>query len=538
MKFAEFKFDERILRGVEEAGFDKCTKVQQKVFEQTLNGKDVVVQSQTGTGKTAAFLVSLFQKFLSHPEESQKALVIVPTRELAVQIQQEAERLGKFCGLTSGSFFGGVSYGKQESMLAEGLNIYIGTPGRLIDFYKSKKLNLSDMSAVVIDEADRMFDMGFIRDIRYLLRKCPPAGKRLTMLFSATLGLIVKQMSWEFMQEPADIEIDPENITVGRIEQALYHVSSRDKTRLLLGILKKDNPSSGLIFCNTRRMTEILAHRLKGNGYQTEFISGDLPQKKRLRLIERIKKGEVRFVVATDVAARGLDVADLPLVINFDLPEEATSYVHRIGRTARAGKEGRALSLIDERSVYNLDAIQKLIEMKIPELEVDETMFEEDQSTPFHSHHKDKDRHDRHDRKRPERGRKTLPVRKEKSVIKRTEKLKETKPETSSSEKKTVPASVRAGRRVLTEKGVVRKDKKAKDLRFDKKTKKRPERHEVKGKSAHKQKTSTFSKITGRVNREMSIKERKAFYEKKYGNEFKIKKKGLIPFLQKVFGLD
>ncbi len=524
MKFSEFGFDERILKGIEEVGFKECTEVQTKVFEQTLVGKDVVVQSQTGTGKTAAFLVSLFQRFLTGTD-TKKALVIAPTRELAVQIEQEAQLLGKYCGLTAGSFFGGVSYQKQERLLSEGLNIYIGTPGRLIDFYKSKKLSLKDMEVVVIDEADRMFDMGFIKDIRFLLRQCPPAGKRLTMLFSATLGLIVKQMSWEFMQDPVDIEVDPENITVGKVDQVLYHVGSKDKFKFLLGLFKQEKPSGGLIFCNTRRMTEILAHRMNGNGYKTEFISGDLPQKKRLNLIERIKKGEVRFIVATDVAARGLHVEDLPLVVNYDLPEDVASYVHRIGRTGRAGKEGKAVSLVDEHSVYNLDGIQKFIEMKIPEMEVNEEMFEEDRSAPFKSNWGSTGRRDiKRDQNRISRESRPKRVTKPKaSVVTKKEEVG----------KKDLPASVKAGRRKLSEVGTAKQKKP-----ISKPTTPQNSKTNVQKERTQRRSSSESIQISGRVSRTMKLKERISFYEKKYGKEFKAKKKGILPFLQKLFGLD
>ncbi|MGV7929611.1 MAG: DEAD/DEAH box helicase [Spirochaetota bacterium] len=367
MKFAEFNLHPDVLRGIDDAAFTDCTPVQEMTLDKTLKGIDVYVQSQTGTGKTAAFLITIFHLFLTSDRyKNRKALIIVPTRELAVQVEKEAKLLGKHCRFKVGSFFGGIGYDKQEKLLQDNLNVYVGTPGRLIDFYKSGKLDLKAFDILVIDEADRMFDMGFIPDIRYMAKKMPPPTERLTMLYSATLSQRVKQLAWEYMNDPAEIEIQPENVTVETISQKMYHVSREEKFSLLLGLMRKEEPKSVLIFTNTKKMAEIVSRRLAVNGYPNEYISGDLPQKKRLKIIENIKSGRTTLLVATDVAARGLHIDDLDMVVNYDLPDDCENYVHRIGRTARAGKSGKAVSLACETFVFNLEAIEKFIGMKIP----------------------------------------------------------------------------------------------------------------------------------------------------------------------------
>jgi ATP-dependent RNA helicase RhlB len=355
--------------------------VQEMVFTHSLVGQDIYAQSQTGTGKTAAFLISIFQRIMTVPElRTKKALILAPTRELAVQIEAEVEKLGKYLDIKAGSFYGGVSYGPQVDKLRDDVQIIVGTPGRVIDLLQQGKMLLQDVRFLVIDEADRMFDMGFIDDIRKLLRYLPKADNRQTFLFSATLGLRVKDLAWEYMREPAEISIEPEHVTVDLVTQELYHVGSQEKMSLLLGLLQREKPESCLIFCNQKFMVEELARRLKLNGYDCEFIMGDLPQVKRLEVIERVKAGEIKMLVATDVAARGLDIEALDLVINYDVPEEAESYVHRIGRTARAGKAGKAITLACEKFVYGLYGIEKYLGTKIPVMPFEEALLLEDKS--------------------------------------------------------------------------------------------------------------------------------------------------------------
>jgi len=373
MKFTDFNLHTDLQKGIDEAGYIDCMPVQEQVLshafgKQNSNPKqDLYVQSQTGTGKTAAFLIIIFQRMLT--EEAlfkRKAIIMAPTRELAVQIEEEAKMLGKYLPFKTGAFYGGVGYTQQEKLLRDNVQILVGTPGRVLDLNKSGKMNLMEISFLVLDEADRMFDMGFYPDLRKLIKVVPSSDRRQTMLFSATLNAWVKNLAWEYTKTPFEIEIKPEIVTVEEITQILYHVPSGDKMTLLLGILKQEQPESAIIFCNTKKHTEIVAKRLKLNGYTCEFIIGDLPQVKRLKVIDNVKNGKIKFLVATDVAARGLDIESLAMVINYDVPNEAENYVHRIGRTARAGKSGKAITLSSEQDVYELPAIERYIGKKIP----------------------------------------------------------------------------------------------------------------------------------------------------------------------------
>ena len=371
-----------------------CTPVQEQVLKSSLEGRDLYVQSQTGTGKTAAYLTSVIQELLTRGESAgKKALVMVPTRELAVQVQEEAQKLAKFTSLKCASFYGGVGYDKQVASLKKGVDIIIGTPGRVIDLNHGNQMDLSSVAFLVIDEADRMFDMGFYPDLRTLIKVLPSSEQRQTMLFSATLNSYVKNLAWEYTRNPAEITIAAENITVDEIAQELFHVSSDDKMKLLLGIISHEKPESLIVFCNTKKSCEIVAKRLKMNGFESEFIIGDLPQKKRLTIMDKFKAGAIKCLVATDVAARGIDVNDLAMVINYDLPNEAENYVHRIGRTARAGKSGKAFTFCSEQDVYSLPPIERYIEKSIPSCVADESMFAEDKSAGVYikldSYHED-----------------------------------------------------------------------------------------------------------------------------------------------------
>ncbi|MCR5620516.1 MAG: DEAD/DEAH box helicase [Treponema sp.] len=381
MKFTEFSLDERLLKGIEGAGYVDCTPVQEQVLQNSLEGRDLYVQSQTGTGKTAAYLVSIIQELLARQDVAgRKALIMVPTRELAVQVEEEAVKLAGGTELKSASFYGGVGYDKQIAAIKGGVDIIIGTPGRVIDLNEGGQLKLDGVSFLVIDEADRMFDMGFYPDLRRLLKVLPPSEKRQTMLLSATLNSYVKNLAWEYTRNPAEITINVENITVDEIDQSLIHVSSKEKMRLLLGIIQREQPESLIIFCNTKRSCEVISKRLVVNGVESQFIIGDLPQKVRLKIMDDFKAGKVKCLVATDVAARGIDVNDLAMVINYDLPNEAENYVHRIGRTARAGKSGKAYTFCSEQDVYNLPAIERYVGKEIPSQVAVEEMYVEDKS--------------------------------------------------------------------------------------------------------------------------------------------------------------
>ena len=385
MDFTEFGLDERLLKGIEAAGYVTCTPVQEQVIKASkaaegAKGPDLYVQSQTGTGKTCAYLVAVIGEMLKEQNAGKKCLILAPTRELAVQIEEEAKVLVGASGLKAFSVYGGVGYEKQIAALKKGVDIVIGTPGRVIDLNEGGNLDLSNAHFCVIDEADRMFDMGFYDDLRKILKKLPEAETRQTMLFSATLNTYVKNLAWEYTRDPIEITIEAENITVSEIKQELLHVSSDEKMKLLVGILKHENPESAIIFCNTKRSCEVIAKRLVINEIGAEFMIGDLPQSKRLAILKKFKAGEIKILVATDVAARGIDVDDLAMVINYDLPVEAENYVHRIGRTARAGKSGKAYTFCSEQDVYNLPAIERYIEMQIPATVAYPDQMEEDKS--------------------------------------------------------------------------------------------------------------------------------------------------------------
>lgn len=386
MDFKEFGLDERLMKGIDAAGYVSCTPVQEKVINASKidgesKGSDLYVQSQTGTGKTAAYLIAVISQMLKDENKGKKCLVLAPTRELAVQIEEEAKVLAGTSGLKAFSVYGGVGYEKQISKLKKGVDIIIGTPGRIIDLEEGGNLVLSDAKFCVIDEADRMFDMGFYPDLRKILKCLPDAQERQTMLFSATLNSYVKNLAWEYTRNPIEITIEAENITVTEIDQELLHVSSDEKMKLLLGILKHETPESVIIFCNTKRSCEVVSKRLCLNDLKSDFLIGDLPQSRRSQILKAFKSGELKILVATDVAARGIDVDNLSMVINYDLPVEAENYVHRIGRTARAGKSGKAYTFCSEQDVYNLPAIERYIEMQIPATVAYPEQMEEDKSS-------------------------------------------------------------------------------------------------------------------------------------------------------------
>ena len=321
MRFTELNLHNDLQKGIEAANYIECTSVQEQVLNAALDGSDLYVQSQTGTGKTAAYLISVIQQMLNLSNaERKKALVMVPTRELAVQVEQEATTLLSFSNLKAASFYGGVGYTQQTALLKQGVDFIIGTPGRVIDLQESGDMDLSNVAYLVVDEADRMFDMGFYPDLRKLIKVLPKSNNRQTMLFSATLNTYVKNLAWEYTEDAKEITIESEQITVEEIDQQLLHVASDSKMKLLLGILNSENPESVIIFCNTKRSSEVVAKRLEINNIHSEFIIGDLPQSKRLQVLDSFKNGTLKCLVATDVAARGIDVTDLAMVVNYDLP--------------------------------------------------------------------------------------------------------------------------------------------------------------------------------------------------------------------------
>ncbi len=371
--FSSFDLHPALLAGLESAGFTRCTPIQALTLPLALNGRDVAGQAQTGTGKTLAFLVAVINRLLSKPAlaerkpEDPRALILAPTRELAIQIHKDAVKFGSQLGLKFALVYGGVDYDKQRQMLQDGADVIIATPGRLIDYVKQHKVvSLHACEMCVLDEADRMFDLGFIKDIRFLLRRMPIRTERQTLLFSATLSHRVLELAYEHMNEPEKLVVETESITAARVRQKLYYPSDDEKLQLLIGLLSRSEGARTMVFVNTKAFVERVARALDKAGYRVGVLSGDVPQKKRESLLKKFQAGQLELLVATDVAARGLHIDGVSHVFNYDLPFDAEDYVHRIGRTARLGAEGDAISFACERYAMSLPDIEAYIEQKIP----------------------------------------------------------------------------------------------------------------------------------------------------------------------------
>ncbi len=411
MQFSELAIPEPIMAGIRDCGFTECTPIQELTLPLSLAGHDVAGQAQTGTGKTAAFLIAALSRLSmapqhqktclasdSHTTESNtqtrktqptgpsrpRILIIAPTRELAVQIENDALQLGKYLDLKIAAVYGGVDYEKQRTtLISDRVDLLIGTPGRLIDYFKQKAYRVSDVEVLIIDEADRMFDMGFIDDLRFLMRRLPPFSKRLSMLFSATLSYRAQELSYEYMDSPTVLAIKTDTKSVKQVTQRMYHVEGNSKISLLVGLLRRAlvttqeaaPPGRAMVFVNTKRMGERLKEWLRCNDLTAGYLSGDLPQTKRLQTLQRFQDGQFPILIATDVAGRGLHIDGVTHVINFDLPDNPEDYVHRIGRTARAGATGDAISLVDEDGAYNLEAILSYMGMQIAVEWPDDTLL-------------------------------------------------------------------------------------------------------------------------------------------------------------------
>lgn len=371
-QFSQFDLPETLLQGIKKTGFEYCTPIQAETLPVALSGRDIAGQAQTGTGKTAAFLVAVYHHLLTQPEiESRKinqprALILAPTRELAIQIHKDAMVIGEFTQLKLGLAYGGTGYDQQRKDIEDGVDILIGTPGRLIDYFKQHVYDLRCIQSLVLDEADRMFDLGFIKDIRFLLNSCPAPEKRLSMLYSATLSMRVQELAYEHMNKPQTVQIEAEKRTADKVEERVYYPANSEKIPLLIGLLQQEQPARSIIFINTKRTAETLTAWLKGNDYHAAIISGDVPQRKREALLKQFQDGECNILVATDVAARGLHISDVSHVINYDLPQLPEDYVHRIGRTARAGASGHAISFACEDYAHTLPDIEAYIGHSIP----------------------------------------------------------------------------------------------------------------------------------------------------------------------------
>ncbi len=372
-QFQQFELPQQLLKALDESGFTHCTPIQEKTLPLTLAGRDVSGQAQTGTGKTVSFLLALFNRLINHPaegENSLRALVIAPTRELAFQIYQDAENLNKFLDFKIGLAYGGKDYQKQRKIIESGIDILIGTPGRILDYYKQKTFSLDAIEVMVLDEADRMFDLGFIKDIRYVFRRLPPADKRLSMLFSATFTYRVHELAYEHMNNPESIKIEGENITAEQIKESVFYPSMEEKMGLLIHLLNQSKTTRSLIFVNTKYTGDIVYRVLDANDFKVGLLSGDIHQSKREKLLDAFKKGDINVLVATDVAARGLHIPEVMHVFNYDLPQDSEDYVHRVGRTARAGAKGEAISFACEQYAVNLPDIEAFIDHRIPSAKV------------------------------------------------------------------------------------------------------------------------------------------------------------------------
>ncbi|MDG2953401.1 ATP-dependent RNA helicase RhlB [Bisgaard Taxon 10/6] len=390
-RFADLPLHPQILTALKAQGFEYCTPIQALSLPLTLQGKDVAGQAQTGTGKTMAFLTATFHHLLTRQPNSitnqPRALILAPTRELAVQIAHDAESLAKTSQLRIGLAYGGDGYDKQLKVIENGVDILIGTTGRIIDYVKQGIIRFNNIQVVVLDEADRMFDLGFIKDIRYLLRKCPPPESRLTMLFSATLSYKVRELAFEDMNDPEYIEIEPLQKTGHRIKEELFYPSNRDKIALLMTLLEEEWPERCIIFANTKHRCEEIWGYLAADGQRVGLLTGDVAQKKRLALLKQFTDGELDILVATDVAARGLHIPDVTHVFNYDLPDDREDYVHRIGRTGRAGESGVSISFACEQYAMNLPAIEEYIGHAIPVSQYDPDSLIDELPKPYRIKH-------------------------------------------------------------------------------------------------------------------------------------------------------
>ena len=371
-RFHDFDLPDPLLHAISDLGFKYCTPIQAEILPSSLSGKDASGRAQTGTGKTAAFLITVITRMLNNPIQGNRKpgtpriLVLAPTRELVLQISEEARHFSKYTDLQIISIFGGMDYVKQRKQLSAGpVDIVVATPGRLLDFQRRRDITLKKIEVLIIDEADRMLDMGFIPDVRKIIYSTPPKDKRQTLLFSATLTGEIIRLASQWTRDSVTIEIEPEQIAVETVDQVVYIVTSIDKFALLFNIIHRQDLKRVLIFCNRRDEVRRLEKMLTRYGINCSMLSGDIPQKKRIRRLEMFKTGKIRVLVATDVAGRGIHIEGMDHVINFMLPHDPEDYVHRIGRTGRAGATGTSISFADEKDAFYLPAIEAFIEQKL-----------------------------------------------------------------------------------------------------------------------------------------------------------------------------
>lgn len=387
--FSDLPINKKVVDALKAANFTHCTPIQALALPPLLEGLDIAGQAQTGTGKTMAFLVATYHHLLLKAEEGvtsgksgPKAIIMAPTRELAVQIFNDAKPLSEHTGMSVGLIYGGEGYQSQRETLEEGVDIIIGTTGRILDYYKQGVFTLNNIQVAVLDEADRMFDLGFIKDIRYMFRKMPPAAQRLSMLFSATLSYRVQELAYEHMNNPTHVQVAPEQKTASRVSEELFYPSDDDKMLLLLTLLEEEWPEKAIVFANTKTSCERVTDWLCADGHRVGLLSGDVPQKKRLSILDEFTNGNLDILVATDVAARGLHIDAVTHVFNYDLPDDAEDYVHRIGRTGRAGQSGTAISFACEKYALNLPAIEQYVQHAIPVTDYDRSALLDDVKAP------------------------------------------------------------------------------------------------------------------------------------------------------------
>lgn len=379
-RFTDLQLAKELIAGVQDLEFKYCTPIQAKCLPVALEGRDLAAKAQTGTGKTAAFLASSMTELIKKPKTDRRpgscrVLVLAPTRELAVQIYKDALGLGKYTDLNNLVIFGGMDHKAQRDSLHDPVDILVGTPGRIIDYSGSGHLDLSQTEILIIDEADRMLDMGFIPDVRRIVSKLPPAGKRQTMLFSATLEPQILRLVEKWLVNPVSLETEPEHLVTELIDQRFYSVLGSQKLAMLLWLIKNDNVERMIIFGNWKEKNRILCNKLASYGIESELLSGDIPQTKRLKILDRFKSGDCRILVATDVAARGIHVDAITHVVNYDIPDRPEDYVHRIGRTGRAGAKGQAISFVCEFGAYVLPELEKLINLQVKSIQPEEAML-------------------------------------------------------------------------------------------------------------------------------------------------------------------
>ncbi len=371
-RFHDLGLRDELMRGIADLGFHYCSPIQAAILPQTLQGHDAIGKAQTGTGKTAAFLITIFNDQLCHPPAGERfvgeprALVIAPTRELVMQIGADAEELGKYTGLQVATLIGGMDYQKQLNRLTSSVvDLVVATPGRLLDFMGRRDLYLDHVEILVLDEGDRMLDMGFIPQVKRIVRATPPKENRQTLLFSATFTQDIINLSEQWTYQPIKVEIEPQSVATSTVDQKVYLVSSQQRYKVLNNLLRSDGCTSVIVFANRRDQVRRLHERLRNSGISAGILSGEIPQAKRTRTLEQFKQGEIKVLVATDVAGRGIHVEGVSHVVNYNLPEDPEDYVHRIGRTGRAGASGISISFASEDDAFLLPDLEALLGSKL-----------------------------------------------------------------------------------------------------------------------------------------------------------------------------